>query len=89
MTTLRSATENDIPLYLIPVISSQINRRSKEVWRISVKRTHSHYYNISVRIKSIPRELRIQNHRIPLSEDNRDNADNYLICERESVGDPE
>jgi hypothetical protein len=90
MTARRSATENDIPLYLIPhVIARQINKQGKEVWRISVKRTQSHYYNISVRTKSIPRELRIQNHRIPLSEDNQLNPDDDLMRTRDFGGDPE
>jgi len=31
--------------------------RGERVYRISVKRTRYHYYNISVRTRSVPREL--------------------------------
>ena len=59
MTARRSATETEVPLYLIPtVIGRQIKKRGNAVYRISVKRTHWHHYNISVRTKSLPRELR-------------------------------
>jgi hypothetical protein len=54
----RSVTEGEIPLYLLPrAISRQINRMGDSVYWVSVKRTHWHYYNISIRTKSLPKEL--------------------------------
>jgi len=54
----RSVTEGEIPLYLLPhAISRQINRMGDSVYRVSVKRTHWHHYNISIRTKSLPKEL--------------------------------
>ena len=54
----KSVTEGEIPLYLLPhAISRQIFRIGDSVYRISVKRTHWHHYNISVRTKSLPKEL--------------------------------
>jgi len=54
----KSVTEGGIPLYLLPrAIALQINRIGDSVYRISVKRTHWHHYNISVRTKSLPKEL--------------------------------
>ncbi len=54
----KSVTEGGIPLYLLPhAIARQIFRIGDSVYRISVKRTHWHHYNISVRTKSLPKEL--------------------------------
>jgi hypothetical protein len=54
----KSVTEGEVPLYLLPrVIARQICRIGDSVYRISVKRTHWHHYNISVRTKSLPKEL--------------------------------
>jgi len=58
MSKSKSVTEGEIPLYLLPrAIARQINRFGDSVYRISVKRTHWHHYNISVRTKSLPKEL--------------------------------
>jgi hypothetical protein len=58
MTKSISVTEGEIPLYLVPrVIARQICRIGDSVYRVSVKRTHWHHYNISVRTKSLPKEL--------------------------------
>jgi len=58
MTKSKSVTQGGIPLYLLPrSIALQINRIGESVYRISVKRTHWHHYNISVRTKSLPKEL--------------------------------
>ena len=52
-----SVTEG-IPLYLLPrALALQINRMGDSVYRISVKRTHWHHYNISVRTRALPKEL--------------------------------
>ncbi len=54
----KSVTESGIPLYLLPwAIARQITRIGDSVYRISVKRTHWHHYNASVRTKTLPREL--------------------------------
>jgi hypothetical protein len=58
MSKSRSVTEGEVPLYLLPhTIARQIYRVGDSVYRISVKRTHWHHYNISVRTKSLPKEL--------------------------------
>ena len=60
MTGRRSSTDNGIPLYLIPaVIDRQIRMLGMRTYRISVKRTCRHHYNITIRTKSLQRELRI------------------------------
>jgi hypothetical protein len=54
----RSKTENGIPLFLLPqAIARQIRERGSTLYRISVKRTNWHYYNVTVRTKPVPREL--------------------------------
>ena len=58
MTKSKSVTQGGIPLYLLPrAIALHINRIGDPVYRISVKRTHWHHYNVTVRTKTIPREL--------------------------------
>jgi hypothetical protein len=58
MKRCRPRIESDIPLFLLPqAIAGQIRERGSTVYRISVKRTHWHYYNVTVRTKSVPREL--------------------------------
>jgi len=58
MAKSKSVTEGEIPLYLLPrALALQINRMGDSVYRISVKRTHWHHYNISVRTRSLPKEL--------------------------------
>ncbi len=60
MTVRQSSTDTGIPLYLIPaVINRQIRMLGKRTYRISVKRTCRHHYNITVRTKSLHRELRV------------------------------
>lgn len=71
MTERRSTTETEIPLYLIPTaIARQIKRQGEAVYRISVKRTHWHHYNIAVRTKSLNREFKARNERaLPFADD--------------------
>jgi hypothetical protein len=48
----------EIPLHLLPVaIARQIRKTGDRIYRISVKRTHWHRYNLSVRTRTVPREL--------------------------------
>lgn len=58
MGRVRLNEETGIPLFLLPhAIALQIKKRGDLIYRISVKRTCWHHYNVSVRIKSLPREL--------------------------------
>jgi hypothetical protein len=58
MAKTKSVTESEIPLYLLPrALAHQINRIGDSVYRVSVKRTHWHHYNISVRTRTLPKEL--------------------------------
>jgi len=58
MTKSKSSTVGEIPLYLLPrALAHQIIRMGDSVYRISVKRTHWHHYNVSVRTRSLPKEL--------------------------------
>ena len=62
MTPPRSTRAEEIPLFLVPrEIARMIRERGEKVYRISVKRTHYHHYNISVRTRSVPRELSREN----------------------------
>ena len=59
MTNARSTCATEVPLYLIPqAITRLIRTRGENVYRISVVRTHYHHYNISLRTRLPPRELR-------------------------------
>lgn len=58
MDRIRLNEETGIPLYLIPErIKWQIKKTGDRIYRISVKRTEYHHYSISVRTKTLPREL--------------------------------
>jgi hypothetical protein len=49
----------EVPLFLIPlVIRQEIKKAGEELERIVVKKSGRHYYNISIRSRSINRELR-------------------------------
>ncbi len=53
---LRIATE--IPLYLLPLaIAHKVREWGNALHRISVKRTHLHHFNVTVRTKPVPKEL--------------------------------
>ncbi len=59
MTQAKSIHASEIPLHIVPhAIARMIRERGAMVYRISVKRTHYHHYNISVRTRLPPRELR-------------------------------
>jgi hypothetical protein len=58
MTKSLSTTLLEIPLHLLPkAIAQLIWKKGDAIYRISVKRTHWHHYNVSVRTKRIKREL--------------------------------
>ncbi|MDD1702528.1 MAG: hypothetical protein LUQ31_06075 [Methanoregula sp.] len=88
MAKSKSVTEGEIPLYLLPrALAHQINRIGDSVYRISVKRTHWHHYNISVRTRSLPKELapwsgtEPAHPEDPPSEDRNNNGKPDLGCE--------
>ena len=58
MTKNLTAGGTSVPLYLLPrAIAHEINRMGDSVYRISIKRTHWHHYEVSVRVKALPKEL--------------------------------
>ena len=74
MTPPLSIRVTEIPLYLIPqAITKMVRERGDSVYRISVKRSGRHYYNISVRSRSHARELRCrQAEPVPMSQGGTD-----------------
>ncbi len=58
MVRIRTNDAKEIPLFLLPrIIAEQILKTGDRIYRISVKRTHWHHFNVSVRTKALPREL--------------------------------
>jgi len=58
MTKARSRTETEIPLYLLPTkVAEKVQEWGGKLYRISVRRTHWHYYNVTVRTKPQRREI--------------------------------
>lgn len=54
----RSRTVSGIPLHLLPhVVARQVMDWGDAVHRISIRRTHWHQFNVTVRTKPVPREL--------------------------------
>jgi hypothetical protein len=59
VTRRRSRTEGEIPLHILPlVIIRTIREWGDALYRISVKRTHWHHFNVTVRTRPIPKELK-------------------------------
>jgi hypothetical protein len=83
MTKRLSLTETGVPLYLVgQVVSRLVRERGEKVYRISVKRTHRHHYNVSVRTRSLSRELRARENpvRVPASRQVRDDGPGDDSC---------
>jgi len=58
MVRIRSNEDKEIPLHLIPkAIARKIRKVGDTLYRVSIKRTHWHHYNISVRTRPIRMEL--------------------------------
>jgi hypothetical protein len=58
VTKRRSRTENGIPLWLLPqTLARKVREWGDGLYRISVKRTHWHHYNVTVRTRPIRKEL--------------------------------
>jgi hypothetical protein len=59
VTRRRSRTENEIPLWLLPqALVRTVREWGDGLYRISVKRTHWHHFNVTVRTRPIPKELK-------------------------------
>ena len=59
MTRRRSRTEGEIPLWLLPqALARTVREWGDGLYRISVKRTHWHHFNVTVRTRPIPKELK-------------------------------
>jgi len=58
MVRIRLNDRKEIPLFLLPrIVGEVVLNTGDKIYRISVKRTHWHHYNVSVRTKALPREL--------------------------------
>jgi len=58
VTRRRSRTESGIPLWLLPqALARKVREWGDGLYRISVKRTHWHHFNVTVRTRPIPKEL--------------------------------
>jgi hypothetical protein len=58
MATKKYYMDAEIALHLLPyVIARQIRKVGDKICRISVRRTHWYHYNVTIRTKSIIREL--------------------------------
>jgi hypothetical protein len=58
VTRRRSRTEGEIPLHILPqVLARTIRDWGDGLYRISVKRTHWHHFNVTVRTRPIKKEL--------------------------------
>ncbi len=54
----RSRSMTEIPLHLLPqAVARQVRDWGDAVHRISIRRTHWHHFNVTVRTKPVPREL--------------------------------
>ena len=54
----RTRTVSEIPLHLLPLaVARQVRDWGDAVHRISIRRTHWHHFNVTVRTKPVPREL--------------------------------
>ncbi|WAC05760.1 MAG: hypothetical protein OS112_03795 [Methanoregula sp.] len=70
MTGAKSTRATEIPLYLVPqAVTRLIRARGEKVYRISVVRTHYHHYNVSVRTRLLPKELRPVREPVPVVTD--------------------
>jgi len=58
VTTRRSRTVSEIPLWLLPqALVRTVRDWGNGLYRISVKRTHWHHFNVTIRTRPIPKEL--------------------------------
>lgn len=75
MTRAKSVRVSEIPLYLLGLtLTRLVCERGGKVYRISVVRTHYHHYNISVRTRSIHKELRRERELTIVAPDEEESA---------------
>jgi hypothetical protein len=54
-----ATVERDIPLFLIPhIVLREVRRHGEGLERVIVRKSGSHFYNISIRTRPIKRELK-------------------------------
>jgi hypothetical protein len=55
----QTTTNREIPLFIVPhVIMQRIRRHGENLERVIVRKSGSHYYNISIRTRPVKRELK-------------------------------
>ncbi len=51
--------ERDIPLFLIPhIVRREVRTHGEELERVVIRKTRSHFYNVSIRTRPIKREFK-------------------------------
>jgi len=51
--------ECDIPLYLVPhIVARGIRKNGDEIEQVIIKKTHRHFYDISIRTRPVRKEFR-------------------------------
>jgi len=57
----QTTTDRDIPLFIVPHrIMKRIRRHGEALERVIVRKSGSHYYNISIRTRPVKRELKVR-----------------------------
>ena len=55
----QTTVERDVPLFIVPhMIMKRIRRHGENLERVIVRKSSSHYYNISIRTRAVKRELK-------------------------------
>ena len=55
----QTTVERDVPLFIIPhMIMKRIRTHGENLERVIVRKSGSHYYNISIRTRPVKRELK-------------------------------
>jgi hypothetical protein len=55
----QTTVERDIPLFIVPhMIMKRIRKHGENLERVIVRKSGSHYYNISIRTRPVKRELK-------------------------------
>lgn len=71
-----AAVERDIPLYLVPhCVLRGVRRHGEELERVTVRKTRSHFYDISIRTRPLKRELKKSRSRAGMQGDGRDSGE--------------
>lgn len=57
----QTTTDRKIPLFIVPhMIMKRIRRHGEALERVIVRKSGSHYYNISIRTRPVKRELKVR-----------------------------